>query len=105
MDFIEKLKIRYSYISDNDLSGIVDRAKMFYYSIKFPCEPEANENSRPIVSYVDQLWILTACGEIIERLGFNSAIGYKENGITWTFDGAELSDRLVGLLKPIIGVL
>lgn len=105
MDFVEKLKTKYSYISDNDLCEIVDKAKMFYYSIKFPCEPEASEETRPINAFIDQLWIISACSEMIERLGFNSAIGYKENGVSWTFDGAEISDRLVGLLKPIIGTL
>ena len=43
--------------------------------------------------------------EIAQRNGFNSAIGYRENGITFEFDGAWVSDRLVNSIKPIIGVI
>jgi hypothetical protein len=52
-----------------------------------------------------QQWLLSACDEIVERLGFNSATGYRENGVNWSFDGAQLSDRLVSLIKPTVGVI
>jgi hypothetical protein len=48
---------------------------------------------------------LSACDEIIERLGFNSAVGYKENGVSWSFDGAQLSNKLCSLVTPISSVI
>ena len=41
--------------------------------------------------------------ELIERLGFSSAIGYRENGMAWTFDNAQISQSLMGLIRPTIG--
>ena len=105
MDFIAQVKKQYGYINDNDIKRIVDKAKMFYYGAMFPCEPYVSENTRPINTFFAQQWVLTACDELIERLGFNSAVGYKENGISWNFDGAQISDRLMGLIKPTIGVI
>lgn len=105
MNFYEEVKTQYPYLSDSDIVRVVNKAKMFYYSLKYPCEPSFCECDKPISSFVDKQWILSACDELIERLGFNSAVGYRENGVSWTFDGAELSDRLVGLIKPVIGVI
>lgn len=104
MDFVSKVKNKYPWLTMEDASDIVDKAKMFYYGLKYPCEPFASEE-KPINTFFGQHWVLSACDEIVERLGFNSAIGYRENGVTWSFDGAELSDRLVGLIKPTIGVI
>lgn len=105
MDFIARLKNKYSWLAIEECSEIVEKAKMFYYGLKYPCEPLLSEVDRPIVGFFAQQWILSACDEIVERLGFNSAVGYRENGVNWTFDGAQLSDRLVSLVKPTVGVV
>ena len=67
------------------------------------------ENIAKTKAYVQrkghELLIEGACDEIVERIGFNSAVGYHENGVSWSFDGAELSDRLISLIKPIVGVV
>jgi hypothetical protein len=105
MDFIAKLKSKYPWLSVEECSEIVCKAKMFYYGIKYPCEPLLSENDRPIIGFFAQNWMLSACDEIVERLGFNSATGYRENGVNWTFDGAQLSERLVSLIKPTVGVI
>ena len=104
MDFIATVKSKYE-LTENDATAIVNRAKMFYYGLKYPCDPLADEKTRPIEGFFAQQWILSACDELVERLGFNSAIGYRENGVNWSFDGAELSERLVSLIKPVVGVI
>lgn len=100
MEFVKKVKSKYPYLSECDALAIVDRAKMFYYSLKFPYEPLVNENTHPIKAFIEKNWVLSACDELVERLGFNSATGYRENGVSWTFDGAQLSDRLCSLITP-----
>lgn len=105
MDFNAQVKTKYPYLTTEDVFEIVEKAKMFYFALKFPCEPNVSENERPINSFVAERWILAACDELIDRLGFSSAIAYKENGVSWSFDNAELSDRLVSLIKPTIGVV
>lgn len=100
MEFVEKVKTKYPYLSENDALAIVDRAKMFYYSLKFPFSHDIDENSHPITAFVEKNWIMSACEELIERLGFNSAVSYRENGVSWSFDGAQISDRLASLIVP-----
>lgn len=105
MDFIAQVKNKYPYLTTEDASAVVDKAKMFYYGLKYPCEPLSNETERPITTFVGQRWILAACDEMIERMGFSSAVAYKENGVSWNFDNAELSERLIAIIKPTIGVI
>ena len=105
MDFIAKVNHKYPWLSVEECSAIVDKAKMFYYGLKYPCEPLLSEADRPIKGFMAQNWVISACDEIVERLGFNSATGYRENGVNWTFDGAQLSERLISLIKPTVGVI
>lgn len=105
MEFVEKVKTKYPYLSEEDALAIVDRAKMFYYSLKFPFNHDIDENVHPIRSFVEKNWVMSACEELLERQGFNSAVGYRENGVSWTFDGAQISDRLASLIVPEIMVI
>lgn len=106
MDFVTEVKIKYPYIKNTaDIVAIVNKAKMFYYGAKYPCDTNASEETRPITTFFGQQWILSACDELIERLGFSSAVGYAENSVRWSFDNAHLSDRLMNLITPTIGVL
>lgn len=107
MDFIAQIKIKYPHLENdtNLISAIVDKAKMFYYGAMFPCEPFIDETKHPINTFFGKQWILSACDELIDRLGFSSAVAYKENGISWNFDNAHLSNRLMDLIKPTIGVI
>jgi hypothetical protein len=107
MDFKASIVKKYPHLSqDTELvSAIVDKAKMFYYALRYPCEPYVDETSKPIDTFIGQNWVLSACDELIERLGFNSAVAYKENGVSWSFDGAQLSTKLCSLIKPTIGVV
>lgn len=104
MDFVANLVKRYG-LRIEDAEIIVNKAKAIYYGATYPCEPFLTEETRPIVGFFEVNWVLMACDELVERLGFNSATGYKENGVSFTLDGAEVSDRLMGMLKPTVGVL
>ena len=103
MDFVAEIRKQYGYLTESDASKIVARAKMYYFRRKYPYEPSADDTTRPIVTFTDTQWILEACDELIEKLGFGSAVAYKENGISWTFDNAKLSLTLLSLLIPVAG--
>lgn len=107
MDFENEVREKYPHFANDNrlVKGLVAKAKMFYYSLKYPNEPLANETDNPINGFVAQQWILSAIDEMVERLGFNSTVGYRENGTTWSLDGAQLSNRLVNLIVPIVGVI
>lgn len=105
MDFIAQVQTKYPYLTVEDITEIVEKAKMFYFGLQYPCEPMASETTHPIDTFMAQRWVLSACDELIERLGFSSVVAYKENGVSWSFDNAQLSDKLCNLIKPIIGVV
>lgn len=105
MDFNVKIKTKYPYLEDNLIEDVVNKAKMFYYALKYPCLPLVNEEEHPITSFVEINWVLSACDEIIERLGFSSAIAYRENGLSWSLDNAQISSTLMSLVKPIAGTI
>ncbi len=103
MDFVTEIRTAYPYLSVEDAQRIVNRAKMYYYGRKYPYELDVDENKKPIVTFKDKMWILEACDELIERLGFSSALSYRENGISWTFDNTKLSRTLLSQIIPIAG--
>lgn len=105
MDFFARIKAKYSWLGDNDVEDIVNRAKMFYFNLAYPCDMSVDEMTHPIVGIRAENWILTACDEMIERLGFSSALGYRENGVSWTFDNCHLSKFLISQIPPVVGVV
>ena len=101
----ESVKIKYSYLSNSELDELVENAIGWFYILRYPCEPDVSEKTRPIVSYVDKWCIKRLCDEIAERNGFNTSLGYRENGIQFTFDSAWVSESLKSAIVPIAGVL
>jgi hypothetical protein len=99
MELCVEIKTRYPHIEDNDVERILDKAKYIYYKSKFPHEATP-EISHPISSYMAIQDVLQISDELVERLGFNTATGYHENGITWSFDDAWISRFTQKLLTP-----
>ena len=105
MDFVARVRAKYEWLSVTDAASIVDKAKMFYYSLRYPCDLSVDEATCPLKGFRVEQWILAACDEIVERLGFNSSVGYRENGVTWSFDGAQLSMALCNMVTPVATVI
>lgn len=105
MDFNAEVQAKYTYMSEEDVARIVNKAKMYFYNLSYPADKSIDETTRPITSPRDEWWILAACDELIERLGFSSALSYRENGVSWTFDNVGLSKTLICLLMPQAGVV
>lgn len=105
MDLAARVTMKYPWLSTEEATELVEMATALFYGLRYPCEPNASPETHPINSFMDKRNVLWICDEIAQRNGFNSSIGYRENGISFTFDGAWLSDRLVNAIKPIIGVI
>ena len=105
MDLVTKVMNKYSWLTIDEATELVETAIGLFYGLRYPCEPFANPETRPIESFMDKHNVFMICEEIAQRNGFNSATGYRENGISYNFDGAWLSDRVVSSIKPIIGVI
>jgi hypothetical protein len=99
MELCAEIRTRYPHIEENDVERIADKAKYIYYKRKFPHEATP-EKSHPLSSYISIQDVLQIADELVERLGFNTATGYRENGISWSFDDAWISKFTQRLLTP-----
>lgn len=105
MELVTKVKNKYSWLTTDEANELVETAIGIFYNLRYPCEPNASPETRPIDTFMDKRNVLWICEEIAQRNGFNSATGYRENGISFDFDGAWVSERIVNSIKPIIGVI
>lgn len=101
----ENVKSKYSYLTSEEIDDLVENAIGWFYALRYPCDSTVNEENRPIVSYMDKWCIKRLCDEIAERNGFNTALGYRENGIQFTFDSAWISNSLKSAIIPIAGIV
>jgi len=105
MVFTDEIKAKYSYLSDDDVERIVNKAQAFYLFYRYPTDMSINPFDTPIEGFKAEQWVLAACDEIIERAGVSSAVAYKENGISIDFKTAQLSPTLINQIKPVVGVI
>lgn len=105
MVIVDKVKSKYPWLTVGEVSDLVDNAIGWYYALRYPCEPFADEKTRPIASFMDEWAVTRICDEIAQRNGFNTALGYRENGIQFNFDSAWISQALKDAIVPIIGVI
>lgn len=105
MELAERLVNKYPWLSSEQAEDLVKIATGWFYTLSYPCEPFASEDTRPIDNAMDSWYVSIICDEIAQRNGFNTETGYKENGFTAQYDGAWISDRIVNAIKPIIGVI
>ena len=104
-NLVGKIKLKYQWLSYSEAQDLVEKAISIFYALRYPCEPTASPETRPIDTFMDKQNVLWICDEIAQRNGFNSATGYRENGISLEFDGAWVSDRIVNTIIPVIGVI
>jgi hypothetical protein len=104
-NIISKVMNRYSWLTQAEATELVENAKGWFYALRYPCEPTASQDRRPIDTFMDMWAVERLCDEIAQRNGFNSALGYRENGIQFTFDSSWISDGLKRAIVPVIGVI
>lgn len=104
-DILASVQTKYSYLTLEEAYDLAENAKGWFYSLRYPCEPNVNEKTRPIVAFMDIWAVKTICDEIAQRNGFNTALGYRENGVQFTFDSAWISDSVKKAICPIAGVV
>lgn len=102
---IAKVRIKYSWLKAEEAEELVENATGWYYSLRYPCEPTASLESRPLDTFMDCWAVERICDEIAQRNGFNTALGYRENGIQFTFDSAWISEALRKSIVPVVGVI
>ena len=102
---VAKIRIKYSWLSQEEATELVNNCLGWFYTLRYPCEPTASPENRPIDTFMDTWAVERLCDEIAQRNGFNTALGYRENGIQFTFDSAWISEGLKKAIVPIVGVI
>lgn len=100
-----KVKIKYPWLKSSEANELVENGIGWYYALRYPCEPCANPETHPINTYMDKWAVERICDEIAQRNGFNTSLGYRENGCQFTFDSAWISEALRKAIVPIVGVI
>lgn len=104
-EILAKVKIKYPWLSAEEAEELVDNGIGWFYTLRYPCEPTASHENRPTDTFLDKWAVKRLCDEIAQRNGFNTALGYRENGIQFTFDSSWISEGLKKAIVPIIGVI
>lgn len=108
MDFKKAIKIKYSYLSDDEIELLLNSAKSICIEQIYPSDLSINYLNFDWDSEARfDIWLLDCVDELIERAGIKSVTAYKENGMSWNFDRAGVSqallDRLPRMARAVSG--
>lgn len=103
MDFNAKIKEKYSYLSNEEVDNVVNRAIEIFFNTKYPFVT-FDERPKTVPSNYER-WILKAVDELIERENIAGAKTYAENGVNMTFDHSEISLGLLNEIVPMAGAI
>ena len=106
MDIKSIIKQKYSYLEDSEIDLLVKKAKAIAIDQLYPTDLSINylsfeweKNPR------FDMWIVDCVDELIERMGISSVTSYRENGISWTFDRAGVSQALLDRIPRNVGII
>lgn len=105
MDLKVEVKNKYSYLSDKEIELFINKAKAVAIDQLYPNDLSVNYLSFDWTNPRFDMWLLDCIDELVERVGISSVTSYKENGISWTFDRAGVSQALLDRLPRNIGII
>ena len=105
MDLNVEVKNKYDYLEEKEVEMFVNRAKAIAIDQLYPNDLSINYLTFDWTNPRFDMWLLDCVDELIERVGISSAISYRENGMSWTFDRAGVSQALLDRLPRNIGII
>lgn len=103
MDLSEEIKCKYSYLEDSEIDLFLNRAKAIAIDQLYPNDLSVNYKNFDWSNPRFEMWLLDCVDELVERVGISSVTSYKENGMSWTFDRAGVSQALLDRLPRMVG--
>lgn len=101
-NYIEtEVKRKYSYMSDDERKAFINKAKAICIDKLYPGDLSINYKTFDWTNPRFEMWIIDCVDELIERVGMSSVVAYKENGMSWSFDRAGVSQALLDRLPNI----
>lgn len=106
MDLVRIVNKKYDYMSDDEVRLLINKAKAIAIDQLYPNDLSVNYlnfdfDNNPRFD----MWLLDCVDEIVERAGISSVTSYRENGMSWTFDRAGVSQALLDRLPRNISVI
>ena len=89
----------------DDVRLLLNKAKSLAVEQLYPNDLSVNYLNFDFDNPRFDMWLLDCVDELVERFGISSVTSYKENGMSWTFDRAGVSQALLDRLPRNIGII
>ena len=98
-------KSKYVNMILSEIDLFISRAKAIAIDQLYPNDLSINYLTFDWTNPRFDMWLLDCVDELVERVGISSVTSYKENGMSWTFDRAGVSQALLDRLPRNIGII
>lgn len=105
MDLVKIVKKKYDYMDFDEVRLLLNKAKSIAVEQLYPNDLSVNYLNFAFDNPRFEMWLLDCVDELVERMGISSVTSYKENGISWTFDRAGVSQSLLDRLPRNVGII
>ena len=101
MDLKTAIKGKYDYLSDDEVEMLINKSKAIAIDQLYPGDLSVNYLNFDWTNPRYEMWLLDCVDEIVSRAGMSNVLAYRENGMSWTFDRAGVSQALLDRLPRI----
>ena len=105
VDLRVAIKSKYDYMKDSEVNLFINKAKAIAIDQLYPNDLSINYLTFDWTNPRFDMWLLDCVDELVERVGISSVTSYRENGMSWTFDRAGVSQALLDRLPRNIGII
>ena len=105
MELRSVIKAKYSYLKDEEVDLFLNKAKAIAIDQLYPSNLSINYLTFDWTNPRFEMWLIDCVDELIERVGMSSVTSYRENGMSWTFDRAGVSQALLDRLPRNVGLI
>ena len=105
MDLVNSIRKKYTYLEYLEANDFLNKAKAIAVEQLYPNDLSINYLNFDWTNPRFDMWLLDCVDELVERVGVSSVTSYKENGMSWTFDRAGVSQALLDRLPRNIGII
>ena len=99
---ITYFKNKFPYMDATDIGLLFDKVCDIYINTKYPFKEVYEVSEKDFKKH--PTWFLRCMEEIINQKGLNNLVGYSENGVSFKFDKAGLSNDLMDEIISEAGV-
>ena len=105
MDLVKIVNKKYDYMEVDEVRLLLNKAKSIAVEQLYPNDLSVNYLNFDFDNPRFEMWLLDCVDELVERAGISSVTSYKENGMSWTFDRAGVSQALLDRLPRNVGII